>query len=196
MVKVSPEMMKAGQAIEESLGRGNQLVQWFEADASRPENLARLPLRYHSEGYDMVMANWLFDHAGSMEVLDGMARSCVACLKPGGRFIGTRIINSAATPASKDGKYGVSYKDHVDIPGGVGFRYRVHVDPPVEFEAGSMEVTYIPTKMGEFHHKYGLEDTQVEPFENASWIRSDPDYWRLFMEQPNFAVVKARKRAI
>lgn len=193
-------MMQAGQKIEQSLRRSNELVKWFEADASRPDDLARLPLRYKEEGYDMVMANWLFDHAGSLEVLDGMMRSCVAYLKPGGRFIGTRLLNSATTPASKDGKYGVSYKDQVALPagggggGGVAFRYKVHVDPPVEFEAGSMAVTYDSGKMGAFHEKYGLEDTQIEAFEKASWIRSDPDYWKLFLEEPNFAVVKARKK--
>lgn len=144
----------------------------------------------------MVMANWLFDHAGSMDVLDGMMRSCVAYLKPGGRFIGTRIYNSTDTPATRDGKYGVSYKDHRDVPGGGGviLCYTVHVDPPAEFEAGSMEVMYKPEKMGAFHERFGLVDTQIEPFENASWIRSDPAYWKLFLDEPNFAVVKARKK--
>lgn len=187
-------MLQAGQRIEENLGRENGSLQWFEADASRPEDLARLPLRYKEEGYDMVMANWLFDHAGSLDVLDGMMRSCVAYLKPGGRFIGTRLYHSAVTPASENGKYGVTHKVHKHVPGGVAFCYKFHVDPPVEFEAGALEVTYDPRKMGEFHEKYGLVDTQVERLENASWIRSDPDYWKLFLEQPNFAVVKAKKR--
>lgn len=184
-----------GQKIEENLGRGNKLLQWFEADASRPEDLARLPLRYKEQGYDMVMANWLFDHSGSMEVLDGMMRSCMVYLKPGGRFISTRLYNSICTPATKNGKYGITYKDYVDIPGGAAFRYKVHIDPPIEFAVGTMEVTYDPEKMGKFHEKYGLEDTQVEPFENVSWIKSDPEYWKLFLDQPNFGVVKARKKA-
>lgn len=77
--------MSAGQKIEESLGRSTKVLQWFEADVSRSEDLARLQLRFKDEGYDIVMANWLFDHAASMDVLDGMMRSCVAYLKPGGR---------------------------------------------------------------------------------------------------------------
>ncbi|CAN8100477.1 unnamed protein product [Discula destructiva] len=193
VVDVSPEMMQLGKNIEESLGRGPDTLQWFEADVSRPEILSRLPLRYKTDGYDMVMANWLFDHAGSTEVLDGMMQSCVKYLKPGGRFIGTRILNGPGTPAASDGKYGVTYNNLVDIPGGVSFRYKVHVDHPVEFEAASMAVTYDPKKINEFHSRYGLEDTQFEPFESASWIRSDPDYWKLFTDCPNFAVVKAKK---
>lgn len=195
---VSPEMMQAGQKIEEALGRGSKLLQWFEADVSRPEDLARCSLRFEDEGYDIVMANWLFDHAASMDVLDGMMRSCVAYLKPGGRFLGTRTYGSTMTMAGRDGKYGLSFKDHAEVPGGGGvtFRYTIHVDPPAEFEAGSMDVTYRPEKMVAFHERYGLEDTQIEPFENASWIRSDPEYWKLLLEEPNFAVVKARKKIV
>lgn len=177
--------MQVGREIEEKLGRGTKILQWFEADLSDPENLVRLPLRYKQQGYDMVMANWLFDHAGSPEILEGMIKSCVAYLKPGGVFIGTRIYNSTQTPGSKDGKYGVTYKDHVKIPGGVAFRYKLHVDPPIEFEAASMEVTYDPSKMNEFHSRYGLEATQVEPFEKAPCIMSDLEYWKLFLELPN-----------
>lgn len=46
----------------------------------------------------------------------------------------------------------------------------------------------------EFHERYGLEDAQIEPFESASWVRSDPEYWKLLLEAPNFAVVKAKKK--
>ena len=102
-------MMQAGQKIEKSLGRGEEVIHWIEGDASKPESLARLPLRFKEEGYDMVTANWLFDHAGSMDTLDGMFRSVVAYLKPGGRFVGTRVIHGHASPAATTGKYGYIY---------------------------------------------------------------------------------------
>lgn len=191
---VSPEMMQLGQDMEGLLGRGTSTVQYFEADVSSPESLSHLPLRYRKQGYDMVMANWVFDHAGSPEALDGMLRSCVDNLKPGGRFIGTRIYNSLDAPAVSDGRYGVTYKNHEKIPGGVSFRYRIHVDPPVEFDAVSMEDSYNPGQWSTTHARYGLEDLQIEPFENASWVRSDPEYWKVFTDFPVFAVVKARKR--
>ncbi|KUI73207.1 Sarcosine/dimethylglycine N-methyltransferase [Cytospora mali] len=194
VVDLSPEMMRVGQKIEEALGRGDKVLRWFEADVSKPDELARLPLRFKEEGYDMVMANWLFDHAGNMEKLDGMFRSVVAYLKPGGRFIGTRAFNTPRAPAATSGKYGFIYKDFEDIPGGMAYRYILHVDPPVQYDTASMEATYNPAKVDELHAKYGLEDTQIEPYENSSLVRSDPDYWRLFLDQPSMAIVKARKK--
>lgn len=50
-------MMRVGEQMEESLGRGGSVVRWFEADASKLEELARLPLRFKTQGYDLVMAN-------------------------------------------------------------------------------------------------------------------------------------------
>lgn len=186
--------MQIGRRTEESLGRGGEIIHWVEADVSKPDELARAPLRFKEEGYDMVMANWLFDHAGSMEMLDGMFRSVVAYLKPGGRFIGTRVFNTPRAPSITSGKYGATYKDFEKIPGGLAYRYILHMDPPVQYDAASMEATYNPGRVNEFHAKYGLEDTQVEPYENASWARSDPEYWKLFLDQPFMAVVKARKK--
>ncbi|KAI3398717.1 hypothetical protein diail_8756 [Diaporthe ilicicola] len=194
VVDLSPEMMQAGQNIEESVGRGEDVIKWFEADASKPESLAGQPLRFKDAGYDMVMANWLFDHAGSMETLDGMFRSVVAYLKPGGRFVGTRVIHGHTSPAATLGKYGYIYKDFEEIPGGVAYRYILHVSPPVQYDGASMEVTYNPDLISEFHTKYGLEETELEPSESAKCLRDDPEYWKLFIDRPSMAVVKARKK--
>ncbi|KAK7742381.1 hypothetical protein SLS53_004526 [Cytospora paraplurivora] len=193
VVDLSPEMMHEGQNIEESLGRGDDVLRWFEADVSKPDELACIPLRFKEEGYDMVMANWLFDHAGNMEMLDGMFRSATQYLKPGGRFIGTRVMNTPQAPGATSGKYGCSYKDFEKIPGGLAYRYVIHIDPPVQYDASSMEATYNPAKVDELHAKYGLEGTRIELPENASWIGSDPEYWKLFLDQPYMAIVTARK---
>jgi toxoflavin synthase len=188
-------MMKMGQEIEERLGRGaNQTLKWFEADVSSLEDMAGLPLRYKEQGYDIVMANWLFQHAGSDEVLDRMMKSCVAYLKPGGLFIGTRLLNHGArAPAWMDGKYGISVKNLVDIPGGAAFQLVIHVDPPSEIEGASLDLSSDLSKIPEFNSRYGLEDTEVQPLGCASWIKSDPGYWKLLTENPGFAVVKAKK---
>ncbi|KAF3761335.1 S-adenosyl-L-methionine-dependent methyltransferase [Cryphonectria parasitica EP155] len=193
VLDLSPEMMQIGKEVEETLGRGSKVVQWFEVDVSKPEDVERLPLRFKDEGYDLVMANWTFEHASSMEMLDGMFRTIVAYLKPGGRFIGTRVFNSPRTPETTSGKYGAVYKDFVDVPGGMLFRYVVSVDPPVEYDAASMEVTHDPAKIDEFHARHGLVDTQVEPAGEAPCVKSDPDFWKTFLELPSMAVVKARK---
>lgn len=147
--------MRTGQEIEESSGRGDKVVRWFEADLSKPHELAHVPLRFKEAGYDLVMANWLFDHAGNMEILDGMFQSVVAYLKPGGRYIGTRAFNTPRAPAIVSGMYGATYKNFEEIPGGLAYRYILHMDPPVQYDAASMEVTYDPAKVDEWHAKYG-----------------------------------------
>lgn len=187
-------MMKVGADVEESLGRGKSVIQWFEADVSKPDVVDRLPLRFKDQGYDVVMANWTFEHASNMEMLDGMFRTIVAYLKPGGRFIGSRVFNSPRSPETMSGKYGAKYKDFVEVPGGMLFRYVVSVDPPAEFDAASMEVTHDPAKIDEFHARYGLVDTQIEPLEEAPCVKSDAEFWKTFLEQPSMAVVKARKK--
>lgn len=186
--------MRLGKDMEEREGRGASVIHWFEGDASRPDELARLPLRHKEQGYDLVLANWLFDHASSMDTLDGMFRSVGAFLKPGtGRLVGTRTFYSPRALAVATNAYGARYKDHVEIPGGVLYRYDIASDPPVEFEAASMEVTFNPALVEGFHARYGLVDTLVEKAEEASCVKKDPEFWKLFLEHPSMAVVSARK---
>lgn len=189
LVDISPEMVRVGGEMAASRGRSDA-IRWFVADVSRP--LDALPLR--EEGYDLVMANWIFDHAGSVEELEGMWRNIAAYLKPGGRFLGVRSCDPRV-PAFANGqaKYGVTYKDFAEIPGGLRYRYTLHLDPPVEFECTSMEVSYSGSTA--MHEKYGLCDVEIEPYESAEAVRSDPDFWALFTDAHPNAVVKARKKA-
>ncbi|KAI0132849.1 methyltransferase-like protein [Xylariales sp. AK1849] len=183
VVDLSPEMLRLGEEHEISLGR--DMIKWYEADVSKP--LGHLPLR----SYDLVMANWVFDHATSIEVLEGMWQNVVANLKPGGRFVGVRSGNPKA-PAVITGKYGATYKDWEDIPGGIKFRYAVASKPPIEFEAASMEVSYSGST--EMHRKFGLEEVELEPYHNAEATRKNPEFWKLFLDEPSLAVVKAKKK--
>lgn len=186
-------MMQVGKEIESSLGRSEDVIHWIEGDASKPQSLAALPLRFKDEGYDMVMANWLLDHVHSMDTLDGMFRSVAAYLKPGGRFVGIRVIDHAS-PAATSGKYGFIYKDVEEIPNGMAYRYTLYTDPPVTCDGGSMEVTYNRALINNFHAKYGLVDTELVPLDSASCIREDPEYWKLLIDAPSMAIVKATKK--
>ena len=56
-------MLALGIEAEEKLGREGR-IRWFEADATK--TLDRVPLV--PGGYDIVMCNWLFDHATTGEV--------------------------------------------------------------------------------------------------------------------------------
>ncbi|KAI1775930.1 methyltransferase-like protein [Hypoxylon cercidicola] len=183
VVDLSPEMLRIGQETTDPTAN----VRWFVADVSRP--LDHLPLRQ----YDIVMANWVFDHANSIAELEGMWRNVVGCTRPGGRFVGVRSADPRS-PAVADGRarYGVTYKDFEDGPEGVRFRYAIHLDPPIEFEASSMRVSYSGSTA--MHEKFGLHDVQIEPYENAEVVRSDGAFWKVFLDRPSLAVVKARKR--
>ena len=184
VVDITPGMLRAGQAVETSLGRNK--INWYEADASRP--LDHLPLQQ----YDVVMVNWLFDHAANLESLEGMWQNTTKYLKPRGRFIGVRSGNPRAA-AYQSGKYGVIYKNLEPFPHGVKLHCTILTNPPLDFEATLMDVVY--TGSTEMHTKYGLEDVQLEPFENAEAVRNNPDFWALYLEQPPMVVVKARKRS-
>lgn len=186
LVDISPGMLKIGQEIEKSLGRENT-IRFFEADVSKP--LSHLPL--HESGYDVVMANWIFSHADSMEVLEGMFRNVVGYLKPGGRFVGVRDANPTS-PAMLNGKYGATYKWVKEIPGGVKFLVVLHCTPPVEFEGASLEIIYSGST--EMYESFGLTDVEVVPYQSTEVVQKDPEFWKLFLERPNLAVTKAAKK--
>jgi SAM-dependent methyltransferase len=63
VLDISPAMLALGIEAEEKLGREGR-IRWFEADATKA--LDRVPLV--PGGYDVVMCNWLFDHATTSEV--------------------------------------------------------------------------------------------------------------------------------
>ncbi|KAI8624292.1 S-adenosyl-L-methionine-dependent methyltransferase [Xylariaceae sp. FL1651] len=182
VVDISPEMMRQGQ---EATAAG-AAIRWFEADVSQP--LSHLPLR---PAYDLVMANWVFDHAGSVAMLEGMWRNVAAYLKPGGRFLGARCGNPRA-PAMATGELGVLFKDFEDIPGGVKYRYAFKA-LALDVEATSMETSYSGST--EMHEKYGLVDVQIEPYENTEIVKQNPEIWKSFLEEPGVAVVKAVKKS-
>ncbi|KAI4865715.1 methyltransferase-like protein [Hypoxylon rubiginosum] len=184
VVDLSPEMLRVGQETTDPKAD----VRWFVADVSQP--LDHLPLR----DYDLVMANWVFDHANSVAELEGMWRNVVSRLRSGGRFVGVRS-GDPRSPAVADGaaRYGVTYKGFEDAPDGVKFRYMIHLDPPLEFEASSMEVSYSGSTA--MHEKFGLRHVQTEPYENAEVVQADREFWKAFLDQPSLVVVKARKMA-
>ncbi|KAK8080326.1 methyltransferase-like protein [Apiospora hydei] len=189
VVDISAAMMQSGQAATEaSLGReGVGRIRWHEADVSKP--LGHLPLQ--EEGtYDLVIAAWVFDHARDRAEYDGMWRNCAAYLKPGGRFLGVRMGDPRAP--TLDGRYGVYMKDFEDTPDGVRYRYVIQLDPPLEFEASTLNVSMSGSY--EVPEKYGITDFETEPPENAPIIRDDPLFWRPFLEKQGMVVFKGKKR--
>ena len=184
IVDISLEMMQIATDTEKSLGRDGRL-RTFEGDVSKP--IDHLPL----ETYDVVMANWVFDHAGSIETLEGMWQNISKYLKPGAKFIGIRGADPR-NPCFLDGKYGFHTKNIRDIPGGLAYTVEMRNDPPWEFEGTSLEISF--SGSFELHEKYGLEHVSVVPCEDNEIVKSDPEFWQLFLENPPYAVVQGFKR--
>lgn len=185
IVDISPGMLRIGQSMARSLGR-DHAMRFFEADVSK--SLDHLPLR--EEGYDLVMANWIFSFADTRELLQGMFRNIVRYLKPGGRFIGVRDADPYS-PALKSSKYGGTCKWVKEIPGGVKYLCVIHCTPPLEFEGSSLEIIYSGST--EMYEEFGLKNVSIVPYESAEVIQKDPEFWQLFLERPNLAVVQAVK---
>ncbi|KAK8042436.1 hypothetical protein PG994_012919 [Apiospora phragmitis] len=186
VVDISAAMMQSGQAVEASLGRRDR-IRWYEADVSKP--LDSLPLRPKSS-YDVVFAGWVFDHAHDLAEYDGMWRNCAAYLKPGGRFLGIRVGDPRA-PAW-DGRYGLYTKDFLDTPDAVHYRYVIKLDPPLEYEASTLNISMSGSY--EVPEKYGITEFEIEPPENAPIVKGEPEFWKPFLEQHGMVVFKGKKK--
>ncbi|KFA62964.1 hypothetical protein S40285_08912 [Stachybotrys chlorohalonatus IBT 40285] len=191
IVDLSPQMLKVAQEAEKSLGRTDR-IRFYEADVSK--SLDHLPL---DQQYDIVMANWVFDHAGSVEILEGMWRNIATYLKPGGKFLGIRVANlhsgniTQLNIAGTD-KYGTTFKGLEAIPGGVKYKVVVLTDPAFDFEGTSMDISSSGSM--DLHHKYGLTDIETISYEETEVVKADLDFWNVFLQNPFFTVVKAKKQ--
>ncbi|OAG01062.1 methyltransferase-like protein [Paraphaeosphaeria sporulosa] len=183
IVDISPEMMKVATDTEKSLGRDGR-IRTFEGDVSKP--MDHLPL----ETYDVVMANWVFDHAGTVEVLEGMWQNVVKYLKPGAKFLGIHAEDPRRP--SLNGKYGVRNSNFREIPGGIAYTVEMLNDPPWKFEGTSLEISF--SGSFELHEKYALENVSVVPYDNTEAVKQDPEFWKLFLEHPFYAVVQGFKK--
>ncbi|KAK5659485.1 hypothetical protein OQA88_686 [Cercophora sp. LCS_1] len=185
VVDISAEMLRAGQEIESSLNRSQ--TRWFEADLSKPLP-ASLGLR--EEGYDIVMANWLFDHAGSREELKGMWQNIVTWLKPGGRFLGVRVYNIEAE-YMKVGRYGARFEkvERVDE----GWKYWCSCLTEQEFGFDCSSVDDSLTLRDEIPKALGLVEFESVPPAEMDCVKEDEAFWADFVREPNLAVVTARK---
>jgi SAM-dependent methyltransferase len=193
VLDISVEMMKIGQEIEVQLGRDPSKVRWFAADLSRPlvEQEAAKELRGEG-GYDIVMANWLFDHATSLEDLRAMWGNVVTYLKPGGKFLGVRVQSIGAEYMGY-GKYGCTFTDVKEIPGGLGYKCNCLTEPPFSFDCTSMAETY--TLADRIPKELGLVDFEIVKPEETEVAKGDVEFWRDFVADPNLTVVVAKKPA-
>ncbi|KAK4182159.1 Ubiquinone/menaquinone biosynthesis C-methyltransferase UbiE [Podospora australis] len=193
VVDISQEMLRVGQTIPTQKEGGLDRIHWLEADASKPlaEQISG-DQKLKEGGYDVVMANWVFDHATSLADLRGMWENVVGQLKSGGKFLGVRVYNMKPE-YMVHGKYGATFSEIEEIPGQPGLKYVCGclTDPPFSFGCTSMEETL--TLADTIPKELGLVDLKVVPFEETDTVKADPEFWGEFLKSPNLAVVVGRK---
>lgn len=178
-------MLHVGEKEAVKNGLGDR-IRWIEADVS--QNLGTLGLK---ESYDIVQANWVFDHAKDIETLEKMLTNVVSHLKPGGRLICVHVVNPKASNL-KGKKYGVSHTDLEEIPGGLKYSVTLWAsDPPIKFGGTSLEVLYSGSL--EMYKKFGLVDIKVVPIDKTKLVKEDPEFWRDCVEVPIIQTLTASK---
>ncbi|CAH0053549.1 unnamed protein product [Clonostachys solani] len=184
LVDITPQMLQVAEEIEQALGHSGR-IRVFEGDVSSA--LSHLPLE---PAYDIVMANWVFDHAESLEILERMWQNVEKYLKPGGKFVGIRAADLG--PDSQTEKYGVTYNNFKPILGGIAYTFMLHGDCPRAFEATSMEASYSGSTV--MHEKHGLTDVRIIPFDSTEIVQHQAEFWKTFLDKPPFVVVTAVKK--
>lgn len=181
VVDISLEMMRLGQKHEKSIGR--DAITWYHGDVSK--SLDHLPLG----PYDMVVANGIFDHAHDVEELEKMWYNAAAYLKSGGCLIANR--NNPLSRAAVSGKYGVTFTDFQDFPGGLSFKYRTTTNPPLDFQSIALKEYY--TGSLEIPEKF-FQDFQFVPWEETPLVKADPEFWKSYLSDPILYIFAARKK--
>ncbi|KAK0654924.1 S-adenosyl-L-methionine-dependent methyltransferase [Cercophora newfieldiana] len=186
VVDISPSMLSLGQ----SLSPLPSQITYHLADATQtlpPQNLPLLP----PGSYDLVMANWLFDHAHSPSELRAMWSNIATYLRRDGKFIGIRAIAPGmfSSHNCKVGKYGCLRSEIRAIPGGVACRATLLTSPPLEVGCTLMEDCY--SLRDEIGREAGMVGFGRVEERGTRVVREDVEFWREHLEEPEFAVVTA-----
>lgn len=208
VVDISPSMMRIGQEYESSISRdgtgpkkeskSKSKTRWFEADVSKPLDHLSLEL----DGYDLVIANGIFDHASTTAELEGMWSNTARYLKRGGRVVANRNnpLSKCARP-EVGGRYGVTFTDLRPLSTGDGegvqYKYHMHTQPELVFESKALESYYLAGEEGEG----GMAAARkwFDGFENVRWedtpvVKGDVEFWRDYLEDPILFIYTARKK--
>ncbi|KAH7072068.1 S-adenosyl-L-methionine-dependent methyltransferase [Paraphoma chrysanthemicola] len=191
VVDISDSMMQIGREIEAKTS-GKSRIRWLLGDGIQPlveQDIDILPYGH----YDITMANWIFDHACTVDDLRGMWENIAASLKPGGKFIGVRAVAPGcfADHNMKTGKYGTLRSDVKVIPGGFQCTATLLTKPPFSVGCTLMDDSY--KMIDEIPRQLGMIDIAKMPDKESETIKSDPEFWQEHLNEPGIAVVIATK---
>lgn len=164
---------------------------WHVADASKP--LAEQDVELLAPGsYDLVMANWLFDNARSIEALQVMWENVAASLRPGGRFLGIRVLNPGIQEEYvRVGKYGCRYDGIKAMPGGLTCTVVLLTDPPCSFTGTMLDDSC--QMLNEIPQKLGIAGFRLVPPEETDVVKENPEHWADYLRAPVCGVATAVK---
>ncbi|MFF7726745.1 class I SAM-dependent methyltransferase [Streptomyces sp. NPDC008001] len=180
-VDISPKMVEVGRAAEEHEPLG---VEYAVGDGA---DLPRLG------DFDVVLAAYLFNYAGSPDVMARMARSCARNLREGGE-----LRAFVAHPDFDFGRplpetYGFSFGREPDPAHEGRIRVTAHTRPPVSFSA------YLPPR------RVYEEAFAAAGFHGCAWspvplsvegvLEYGPEYWDDFRANPPWVVFRCVKGA-
>jgi toxoflavin synthase len=191
VVDISDAMMQIGKDIE-AISSDESRIRWLLADITKP--LADQGVDVLPPGqYDIAMANWVFDHAHTVDDLRGMWTNIATSLKPGGKFIGVRAIAPGilAEHNIKTGKYGCLRADIKPIPGGLECKAILLTDPPFSVGVTLMEDSY--KLIDDIPRRLGMIDFKTVPDAESDVVKEDLEFWQEHLSEPCFAVVTATR---
>jgi SAM-dependent methyltransferase len=191
VVDISDSMMQIGRDIEaKTSGKGR--IRWLLGDGIKPLIDQGIDVLPHGH-YDITMANWIFDHAYTVEDLRGMWENIAASLKPGGKFIGVRACAPGcfADYNIKTGKYGCLRSDIKTIAGGFQCKSTLLTKPPFSVQCTLMDDSY--RMIDNIPRQIGMTNISKVLDEESETVKADPEFWREHLNEPHFAVVTATK---
>lgn len=189
VVDISDSMLQIGRDIEVK-NSAESRIRWFVGDATR--SLVEQGVNILSYGqYDLTMANWVFDHAYTVEDLKGMQKNIALSLKPRGKFIGVRACAPGcfADYNMKTGKYGCLRSEIKDIPG--GFRCTSTLLTKQPFSAGCTLMDDSYKLIDSIPRQFGMTNIEKLPEEMTDIVKADPQFWKEQVDKPHFAAIIA-----
>ncbi len=167
-VDLSAEMVAAARREEERHRLG---IRYLQADAATatPAALGR------PEGFDRVLALFLFNYADTPEALEAQARAVAGCLSPGGRLIA--VLPDPAFRCGDPGsaRYGFRSTALLERPEGRQFAVEILVEPPIrlvtwQWRRGTVEASLAAAGLRQVQwHPLGVSDAGVAEQGAAFW---------------------------
>lgn len=144
--------------------------------------------------FDVVTAEFLLNYSSSRAELAGICGRVFACVRPGGRFVGSVPDSRYDRRRLHDTRYGVTYEWLHDMADGDRFAFRFHhIDPPLTLECYYWQLEV---------YERALLDAGFGGVEFRPWLPSaegidafGQEFWAPWIANPMISVFSCAKPA-